>query len=91
MQILIIGIAIFGFTCLLLILRSLLLSKTPGPLKQHRISFLYFRPRDDDNNSHPDEWPSVIGESSSDSKHDLSDEDRIQCAIIRERTLRMLP
>jgi hypothetical protein len=96
MQIVIIGMAIFGFTYLLLILRSLLSGRSPWPVHIHRIYTLYFGPRDDDNGSHPDEWPSVIGEiqevnSTSDGKYDLSDEDRIQCMIMRERTRRMLP
>ena len=91
MQVIIVGVAL-AFTGLLLLLRNLLFRRPAG--RSHVVHML--NPVDG-GNDRPDpgsleEWPSIIGgeERSVPDSDKLSEEDRIQLAVMQERILRMI-
>lgn len=92
MNVLVIGVLILGIPALLLLLRSLLVRGTSTPNQQHRVYLMKFDDGGDGTQGSNDEWPALVGteEVSSSKVRELSEDERIQLAIMEEQVLRFI-
>jgi len=92
MKVLFIGVLVLGTTALLLLLRSLLVRGTSAPNQRHRVYLMRVSDGGDEKQDPNDEWPSVVGteESSASNVRELSEDDRIQLAIMEEQIFRFI-